>query len=96
MIKLRLACEYLAGPVFCPDPDRMGHMDLEDLPLSNELRMKIIKWDSDYQALFDDDNPGESGFPTPEAELRHIADGQELAESMQKELRRGYIVEYCP
>lgn len=28
MIRLRLTSEYLAGPIFWPDPDRMGHVDI--------------------------------------------------------------------
>lgn len=34
MMKLGLANEYLAGPIFCPEPDAMGHIDVDDLPLS--------------------------------------------------------------
>jgi len=34
MINLRLANEYLAGPIFCPDSDQMGHVDIGDLPVS--------------------------------------------------------------
>jgi hypothetical protein len=96
MIRLRLTSEYLAGPLFCPDPDRMGHVDIEDLPLSPELRAKINKWDGEYQATFNSDYPPGSGFTTAEAELRHIAEGKQLAKSIQQELESGYMVEYCP
>lgn len=96
MIRLRLASEYLAGPIFCPDPDIMGHVDIDDLPLSQELRMKINKWDGEYQATFNRDYPPDSGFTTPEAKLRHVSEGGELAGSMQKELESNYIIEYCP
>ena len=96
MIRLRLTSEYLAGPIFCPDPDRMGHVDIEDLPLSQELMTKISKWDGEYQATFNSDYPPDSGFTTPEAELRPKAEGVQLARSIQQELGGGYIVEYCP
>lgn len=94
MIKLRLTSEYLAGPIFCPDQDRMGHIDIEDLPLSHELRVKISKWDSEYQATFNSDYPPGSGFATPEVEFLHVAEGEQLAKSMQKELGGRYVVEY--
>lgn len=42
MIRLRLTSEYLAGPIFCPDPDRMGRVDIEDSPLSQELMAKSV------------------------------------------------------
>lgn len=68
MIRLRLTSEYLAGPIFCPDPDRMGHVDIEDLPLSQELKAQISEWDSRYQSTFNSDYPPDSGFASPDAE----------------------------
>lgn len=96
MIRLRLTSEYLARPIFCPDPDRMGHIDIEDLPLSQELMAKIGKWDSEYQATFNSDYPPDSGFTTAEAELRHKTEGVQLARSIQQELESTHMVEYCP
>ena len=74
----------------------MGHIDIEDLPLSQELRAKISKWDGEYQATFNSDYPPDSGFTTHEAELRHIAEGIQLAKLIQQELESSYSVEYCP
>ena len=96
MIRLRLASEYLAGPIFCPDQDRMGHVDIENLSLSQELLEKIHRLDGEYQATFNSEYPPNSGFSTPEAELRHTSEGRELAKLIQQELEGGYIVEYCP
>ncbi|WP_200627102.1 hypothetical protein [Pseudomonas sp. LAM2023] len=96
MIKLRLANEYLTGPIFCPEPDAMGHIDVDDVPISQELRAEISAWDSEYQATFNSDYPPDSGFSSPEAELRHIAEGKQLAQKLQQELGGGYTVEYCP
>lgn len=96
MVRLRLTSVYLAGPIFCPDPDRMGHVDIEDLPLSPELTVKISEWDGEYQSTFNSDYPPDSCFTTPEAEFRHKAEGEELAKLMQQELGSSYMVEYCP
>lgn len=96
MIKLRLASEYLAGPIFCPELDKMGHIDVDDLPLSQELKAEIIAWDREYQATFNSDYPPDSGFSSPEVRLRHIAEGQQLAEKLQQELGGDYTIEYCP
>lgn len=74
----------------------MGHVDIEDLPLSQELRAKINEWDGEYQATFNSDYPPDSGFTTPEAELRHIAEGEQLVKSIQQELEGTYTIEYCP
>lgn len=96
MIRLRLTSEYLAGPIFCPDPDRMGHVDIEDLPLSQELKAQISEWDSRYQSTFNSDYPPDSGFASPDAELQHAAEGEQLAKSIQQELEGSYTVEYWP
>ncbi|MEZ6964598.1 MULTISPECIES: hypothetical protein [Aeromonas] len=96
MIRLRLTNEYLAGPIFCPDADVMGHIDVNELPLSKDLKDKITAWDSEYQATFNNDYPPDSGFSLPEMERRHIAEGQQLAKRLQLELGRGYKVDYCP
>lgn len=74
----------------------MGHIDVEDLPLSLELQAEITAWDSEYQATFNSDYPPDSGFGSPEGELRHISEGQQLAEKMRRELGGGYEVDYCP
>ncbi|KMN00245.1 hypothetical protein TU76_12855 [Pseudomonas psychrophila] len=74
----------------------MGHVDIEDLPLSQELKVKISEWDGEYQSTFNSDYPPDSCFATPEAELRHIAEGELLAKSIQQELESSYTVEYCP
>ncbi|WP_147336855.1 MULTISPECIES: hypothetical protein [Pseudomonas] len=95
VIKLRLANEYLAGPVFCAEPDAMGHIDVDDLPLSQGLKAEITAWDSEYQAAFNSHYPPDSGFGSPEMEVRHIAEGQQLARKMQEELGEGYKVDYC-
>lgn len=96
MIRLRVTSEYLAGPIFCPDQDKMGHVDIENLSLSPELIEKIRRWDGEYQATFNSEYPPDSGFSTPEAELRHTTEGRALAKLIQEELEGGYMVEYCP
>jgi hypothetical protein len=96
MIKLRLAREYMAWPIFCPEQDKMGHVDVDELPLPQKLKAEITAWDGVYQATFNGDYPPDSGFGSPEAERQHIAEGKLLAKKMQEELGKGYVVEYCP
>lgn len=96
MITLRLVKEYMAGPIFCPDPERMGHVEVDELPISQALKVQILAWDSEYQATFNDDYPPDSGFSSPEAESMHIAEGSRIAKKLQLELEGTYTVEYCP
>ncbi|MES9962699.1 MAG: hypothetical protein ABW116_04115 [Candidatus Sedimenticola sp. 20ELBAFRAG] len=94
MINLRLAKEYMAGPIFCFDPESMGHVDLVDLPISDELRLAISTWDDEYQGTFNDEYPPDSGFDSPEVDQDHIERGAILAERLQSELGSEYKVEY--
>lgn len=96
MITLRLTNEYLAGPIFCPDPEGMGHIDVEDLPISMELKRAISDWDNEYQETFDDDYPPDSGFTSPDLEAAHKKQGVDLAKRLKKELGENYSIEYRP
>ena len=73
----------------------MGHIDVDDLPLSQGLKAEITAWDSEYQAAFNSHYPPDSGFGSSEIEVRHIAEGRQLAKKMQEELGEGYKVDYC-
>lgn len=74
----------------------MGHTDVDELPISQELKAKISGWNSEYQATYNGDYPPDSGFTSYEAKLRHIAEGQKLAKILQQELGSSYLIEYCP
>jgi hypothetical protein len=94
MMKLRLECEYLAWPVFCPDVASMGHVNVEDLPISEELKIEILLWDEEYQATYNSAYPPDSGFESTIHKAAHSRKGAELAERLQDELGEGYAVEY--
>ena len=94
MINIRLALEYLAPPIFCSDKERMGHIELDDLTISENLKSAIQAWDDKYQATLDHDYPPDSCFKTPEEAQKHVQEGHELAVRLQQELGDGYKVEY--
>jgi hypothetical protein len=94
MITIRLSPEYLAYPIFCSDLENMRHIDLEELPISSDLKSAIKVWDDEYQATFDSDYPPDSSFPTPEAKKAHVERGATLAKRLQEELGPTYRVEY--
>ncbi|GAO72638.1 hypothetical protein [Comamonas sp. E6] len=96
MINLRLVNEYLSPPLFCPDLEKMGHIDIDDLPISRGLKDELFLWDKEYQATFNDDYPPDSGFSSIEDEVRHKNVGVMLAKKMQKELEGRYLIEYLP
>jgi hypothetical protein len=96
MINLKLINEYLAPPLFCPDQEKMGHIDIDDLPLSRNLKEELSLWDKEYQATFNDDCPLDSGFSSLEDEIRHKNAGMMLAKKIQQELNGEYLIEYLP
>lgn len=95
-MKLIVGREYLADPIFCPDSQYMGHVDVNDLPISHDLKEKIQEWNDEYQATFDTDYPPDSAFKSPQLETAHIEKGSELVKRLQMELGDRYIVEYKP
>ncbi len=96
MIHLRLGNEFFAPPIFCSNLDQMGHIEVNSLPISNELKDLISKWDQRFQKTFNADYPPDSHFLSPELRDNHIEKGFNLAERLQIELGEGYSVEYTP
>ena len=96
MNKLILGSEYMADPIFCPDPDGMGHISVDDLPLSPQLRNEIRQWDAVFQNTFNADYPPDSKFSSDEAERHHIERGRAIALLLQQELGDNYEIVYYP
>lgn len=74
----------------------MGHVEVEDLPISQNLKIAIKNWDAEYQATYNEDYPPDSGFNSLEEDADHVSRGAVLAEMLQSELRMSYIVKYEP
>lgn len=96
MINLRLAKEYMADPIFRSDVDHMGHVEIDDLPISYELKADLRSWNNEYQSTFVSDDPPSSGFESPELSEKHIEKGRTLADRLRKELGPSYNLEYHP
>ncbi|MBB5909931.1 hypothetical protein [Actinoalloteichus hymeniacidonis] len=62
-------------------PDEAG----QDLGLSSGLVAELNAWDDEYQAIYDDNYPPDSRFPTPEAEQAWVEKGKELAIRIKQE-----------
>ena len=96
MIHFRFMLEYLASPIFCDDIEEMGHVDIEELAISEKLKKAIEKWNNEFQMTFDDDYPPDSGFTSREQLNRHIQRGKVLVEELREELGAGYEILYVP
>jgi hypothetical protein len=91
---LRFGVVYGAPPVFNPEIDEMGYVDLDDLHLPSKLLARIKKWNDEFQLTFFDDYPPDSGFKTTSDLEQHNSVGAELAELIQKELGSDVLIEF--
>ncbi|GAA3832753.1 hypothetical protein [Nocardioides panacisoli] len=65
-----------------------------DLGLSDELSADLVAWADEYDAIFDEDYPPDTAFPSEEAERSWIARGHELARRAAAELGPATEVRY--
>jgi hypothetical protein len=93
---LRFGVEYLCPPIFNPDPDQMGHEELDDLQLPEPLKVQIQRWDARFQETFHDDYPPDSGFETSEDVISHNSEGLMLCEALQNHFGPEYLIEFHP
>ena len=96
MMTLRFGAEYGAPPIFNTSVDDMGHIDIEDLHISQQLSEMIINWDNQFQVTFNDDCPPESGFKSSEDLLKHNQYGKTLASLLEKELGDNVRIDFIP
>lgn len=69
-----------------------GDIDPNTLPISDELKRKLVDWAVTFDETLDSVDPGNSGFKSVEAEAAFKEQGIQLAEQLQKELGHEYLV----
>ena len=67
-------------------PDEYGDIAPCELPISEELQMRLSKWAATYDETLDADYPPNSGFKSEELEHEFKREGERLAESLRNEL----------
>jgi len=93
---MRFGVGYMAPPFFISDVDKMGHIAIEDLDISESLRGRVIKWDAVFQNTFVNDNPQDSGFFSVQDLNKHNNEGAEIAELLRLELGNEFGIEFLP
>ncbi len=96
MRHIRFGVGYMASPFFISDVEKMGHVAIEDLDISEGLRKRIVKWDAVFQNTFVDYNPRDSGFLSEQDLNKHNNEGAEIAELLRLELGSDVNVEFFP
>lgn len=89
---IKLMADYQCYPLWNMSPGEYGDVSPSDLPISNELKLRLLKWAAIYDETLDMDCPSNSGFKDEalEHEFRH--EGELLAECLRNELGSNYII----
>jgi hypothetical protein len=94
MRTIKLMPEYMAFPVWEDFDDGTADIDPAELPLSPGLKKDLMDWAEEYEATYDDDHPGNSGFGTPEDQMGFDRRGRELWQRLADQLRGVANVSY--
>ena len=84
--------EYGAWPIW--EDEAVGNVNPDSLPVSAELRARLLRWAGDYDSTLDPDDPSDSGFPSDGVAEAHDREGRELSRALAEELGAGYSVRY--
>lgn len=87
---LRLMADYHSYPIWEDSEHGTSNVNPVDLPISSELRDDLNKWAKQYDDTLNQDDPLQSGFPTPEAEADFKNEGVTLLDKLKIELGEGY------
>lgn len=91
--ELKIEADFGADPFWC---SHCGcNLEIEDFPLSPDLKNKLLDWISDYGKWFnmEEDRLLVNGIAM---ETRHNKQGELLAEEVQNELTGKYKVKFSP
>ena len=91
-MNLKLMAEYECHPIWDGTPSR--NVSLDELSISDQLRMAVREWNSRFQGTFDRQNPMASGFATSTESEAFNEDGRILAIHLSREL--GHQVGFVP
>lgn len=84
--------DYGCWPLWELSSEAVGNIDPDDLPISPQLRHKLLEWARLYDETLKEDYPPDSGFKSPALELAFKQSGRELARRLQEELGPEYLV----
>ncbi len=91
---IRLMADYFCFPLWEASSGEVGNINPHYLPISRELKIRLMAWASTFDGILDRDDPKNSGFKSDE-EIREFRDeGYDLAKCLLKEGREYLWVEY--
>ncbi len=94
MQSIKLMPEYGQTVLWHHGGDKVGPIDASQLPISEELRCSLKEWAFTYDDTFNQENPRDSGFSSPEQEAAFEEEGMRLWRQLQSELGSEWNVVY--
>lgn len=76
--------DYQCWPLW--HEDEIGNVDPASLPITSELRGRLVRWAQQYNDTLVRDDPASSGFPSQDAEDAFEREGRALAVDLEREL----------
>jgi len=89
---LRLSPEYFCSPLWLETDDGVENIPTDAVDLPSPLREALERWAADYAETFQADDPGSSGFESPEAAADFERVGSALAAELSRVLGHSYRV----
>lgn len=90
--KLKIMPDY--GCFALWDIDTADNIDPGSLPLSDDLKERIGRWEDAYDSTLNQDDPTASCFESPDEENAFDIEGISIWEEMNNELGESYDVRY--
>jgi hypothetical protein len=92
MKNIRLMADYHCYPLWNMSLEEYGDMAPSELPISEELQLKLLAWAATYDETLDVDYPPNSGFKSRELEQEFKREGERLVENLKIELGPDFCI----
>lgn len=92
MKNIKLMVDYQCHPLWNMSPGEYGDIAPSQLPISEELQIRLSKWAATYDETLDSDYSPNSGFKSEELEREFKREGERLAESLRNELGPDFFI----
>ncbi len=92
--KIKLMADYGCYPLWWVSSDKIGNINPETLPLSQETIKRLDKWEEIYNATLNWQDPANSPELSVEAEAAFEEEGISLWKQLQTELAPNYQLVY--
>ena len=92
MRNIKLMADYECFAIW--DEDTVDNLNPDDLPISDNLKLKIHQWEETFDATLNRSDPANSGFSGRDDLRQFDEEGLKLWQQLRQELGDEYLVRY--